>query len=203
MKRIISLLLCLYLFPSLLLAESQEEKRKIEEEKRHSLRSSEIYASREKEVAPQPAVPLEPEDLIYFIELTPKRITYGYDACKAIVVLMGVEYEYIDLNSQTAFLKEKKLLPKKIESEFDPMQPLRKGVAAYMFCKALGIKGGITLRLLGMNQRYAIKELSYEGIMSSGNTNDIVSGEELVSIVTQAADYKSKREQTSKPRPKK
>jgi len=191
MKRVLLLCLYLVLFPSLLMALTSEEKRRVEEEKRESLQPSEIQIVREKE----PVLPhISPIDLVYFTELMPKQVAFGYDACKALVILMGVEDQYLDLDAQVAFLKEKKLLSEKYEAELNPMQPLRKGLAAYMFCKALNIKGGITLRLFGMSERYAIKELTFEGIMPSGNVNDIVSGAELVSALTQSIDYMTKKQ---------
>ena len=187
---------CLTLFPSLLLAETPEEKRRIEEQKRQNLQPSEVQILKEHKIEPQPMAPLDTLDLVYFAELVPKKVTFRYDVSKAIVVLLGVENQYIDLDSQIAFLKEKNLLPKKYASEFDPMQPLRKGITAYIFCKALGIKGGLALRLFGMSERYALKEIAFQGIMSSGNVNDIVSGEELVSVVMQATNYTAKRQKS-------
>lgn len=191
MKIIIIIVICLSLLPSLSIAETLEEERRVEEEKREKLRPSEVQIA-EEEVQPPP---ISPEDFIYFIELMQKRITFRYDACKAMVILMGVEDEYIDLDSQIAFLRENHFLPKKIESDFDPILPLRKGLAAYMFCKTLDIKGGLCLWFLGINERYALQELAYEGIMASGNVNDIVSGEELISALTQASDYLAKKQQ--------
>lgn len=191
MKKVLLLCLCLILLPSLLMSETQGEKRRVEEEKRESLQPSEIQIVRKKEnIRPQISL----LDIDYFTELLPKQVTFGYDACKALVILMGVEDEYLDLDTQITFLKERKLLPKRYQTKFNPMQPLRKGLAAYMFCKALNIKGGITLRLFGMSQRYAIKELTFEGIMPSGNVNDIVSGAELVSALIQSVDYMAKRQ---------
>ena len=201
MNRIISLITILLLLsiicPSLLFAQSAEEKRAIEETKRESLRSSEVQAA--KEELP-PAAPLAPIDLIYFAELSLKKISFRYDACKAFVLLLGVEDEYIDLAAQVAFLQQNNLLPKKYRVEFDPMQPLRRGLLAYMFCQALEIKGGITLRVFGTSQRYALQELAFEGIMASGNVNDIVSGDELVSATTQAANYLAQKEAAARAR---
>ena len=194
MKKIFILSICLSLFSSLLIAQTTEEDRRIEEEKRESLQPTEAGIEKRK-ASPKPIAPI---DLIYFAELMPKKIAFRYDACKALVVLMGVEDQYIDLDSQVIFLKEKNLLPKKFETGFDPMEPLQKGLTAYMFCKALGIKGGICLSLFGMSERYALKELVYQGIMSSGNVSDIVSGEELVSIVMQSANYMAKKKEKIK-----
>lgn len=191
-KIVILLLISIALSPSFLMAQTSEEKRRVEEGKRESLQLTETH--KPKEEGP-PVQPIAPIDIVYFAELLPRRVAFRYDACKAFVVLMKVENQYIDLNSQIVFLKEKSFLPKKFRSEFDPMKPLRKGLAAYMFCKALNIKGGISLRLFGMNERYAVQEVAFEGIMPSGNVNDIVSGQELVSALMQAANYMVKKQE--------
>jgi hypothetical protein len=105
------------------------------------------------------------------------------------VLLMGVENQYIDLNSQIIFLKEKNLLPPEVASDFKPNEPLRKGLFAYMLYRALDMKGGIILSLFGTRERYALKELVYQGILSSGNVKDIMSGDELVTSTMRAADF--------------
>ena len=193
MKKIFIILASLVILPSLLIAQTREENRRIEEEKRENLRPSEGRIPKEKKAT---SPPLDPIDIIYFVELMPRKIAFRYDACKALVILKGVENQFIDLGSQIAFLRKNSILPKRFESEFDPTKPLRKGLTAYMFCKALEIKGGIFLRLLGMSERYALKELVHQGMMSSGNVKDIVGGEELVSILTQAGNYMAKRRET-------
>lgn len=184
MKKLFILWISLSIFPSSLAAQNQEQMRRIEEGKRESLRPSEGLDVEERRGA---TAPIDPNDLLYFIELIPRRIAFRYDASKALVILMGVEKRYIDLDSQITFLEEKNLIPKGFE--FDPKRPLRKGLTAYMFCKALEIRGGLILRLFGMNERYALKELVHQRIISPGNVKDIVSGEELVSILTNAGNH--------------
>jgi len=73
--------------------------------------------------------------------------------------------------------------------KFNYQEPLRKGQVAYMLCKALDMKGGLWLRLLGLSQRYALRELVYERVMVPGNVQDFMSGKELISTLNQAADY--------------
>lgn len=197
---IILLLFSIIFFPFVLMAETAEEKRRIEEEKRDELRSSETHPSRQQE---EKTLPLSFVDRIYFAELMTRKISFRYDASKIFVLLMGVENQYIDMNSQIIFLKEKNFLPKKLEADFSPREPLRKGLFAYMLYKALDVKGGITLSLFGISERYALKELVYQGILASGNENDILTGEELVSTTMRAADFiskknLSKREETTK-----
>lgn len=192
MKKMLVILVAFIIFPSLLLAQTPEQARRIEEQKRENLLPTEGQTSKVKKKTPPP---LDPIDFVYFAELMLKKITYRYDISKAIVILMGVENQFIDLGSQITFLKNENILPKKFDKkEFDVTKPLRKGLTAYMFCKALKIKGGILLTLFGVNQRYALKELVHQGVMSSGNVKDVVSGEELVLILTRAGIYMAKKQ---------
>jgi len=133
-------------------------------------------------------------DSFYLAEMPLRKVTYRYDLCKALVLLRGVENRYIDLNSQVAYLKQEGLLPERLEDEFDPMLPLRKGLTAYILRNALNIKGGLFLHLFPSSERFALSELLYVGIMSAGNTNDLVSGDELSSIITRAANHIAKHD---------
>jgi hypothetical protein len=67
-----------------------------------------------------------------------------------------------------------------------------------MFAKAMDIKGGMTLRIFGLTQRYALKELVYQDIMLPGIVHDFVSGQELIWTLTQAADYMAEKQAHSK-----
>lgn len=137
---------------------------------------------------------------LYFAMLAQKRVVFRYDAAKALVILMGVDEEHISLDAQIAYLKAQGLLPKRFHREpFDPQQPLRKGEAAYMFRQALNIQGGLALRLFGPSERYALKELEYQGIMAPGHVRDLVSGMELVQIMDQAARFKLKHTAARQP----
>ena len=133
-------------------------------------------------------------DTLYFAEMALRTITYRYDLCKALVVLRGVENQYIDLDSQVAFLKQAQLLPRRFQKAFDPMQPLRKGLAAFIFRKALNIRGGLFLQIFSSSERLALNELVYQGLMSAGNPNDLLTGEELASITMRAANYISEHD---------
>lgn len=168
-----------------------QQDRRIEEEKRDELSPTITTPSAPVTPAPltKPPVPAPLKEL-YFISLLPKRVTFRYDAAKAIVILMGVDEECIDLSAQVSYLQNHQLLPRRLRREFDPMQPLRKGVLAYALYRALHIRGGIALHLFGPTERYALKELIFRGIMSSGLTHELISGQEFVQVMSQAADYK-------------
>lgn len=196
MKRIAFILpVLIFISPLNCPGQSLQEKRRIEEQKRQDLKPTEAAMPVTKETIPSS---IDRTDQNYLMEFMLKRVTFRYDLCKVIMLLLGVENEYITLDSQIAFLKENKLLPKKIAKDFKPMEPLRKGLAAYVFYKALDIKGGVIITVFGVSERYALKELSYQGIMPSGNTNAIVSGDELISTLTETANYLTKKQEQTK-----
>lgn len=183
-----AILLILFIIPSALYSKVNEERR-IKQGKITSLQPTEIPSTYGK--SPQPLPKEESEDS-YFQDLLSREIAYNKDACKAIVILLGVKDTYADADSQKAFLEESKIIPIKGRG-FDLEAPICKGAAAWMFCRALGIKGGLWLRFFGMSERYALRELVYEGIMPGGSTDEIVNGQELVLMLTKAAEYATEK----------
>lgn len=179
-----------------------QQDRRLEEEKREELKPT-------IETGAPPAVPDRaavrspvpiPIPELYLAGLIRQRIIFRYDGLKAIVVLRGVDEEYIDLNAQVAYAQAQGFLPTRKAKTYDPMQPLRRGEAAYLFHQALGIKDGLALHLLGPTERYALKELVFQGFLSGGRVNDLVSGEEFVQLVMQAAEHKAAQESKQRKR---
>lgn len=196
MKKALLLFVLPIFLPAFLSAGSVKDEKRIEEDTRTSLRPTETQPSLDIRTIPEPPS----LELKYFQELFSQKIVTRKETIRAFLILLGKEKEVPDFDSQIAFLKEKGILPQKIADEFSPDEPLRKGLAAYMFCQALGIKGGLWLRLFGMNQRYALRELAFEGIMPRGNTDDLLSGKEFVLILTGAAEFLAEKTRTQKNR---
>ena len=186
------LLICLAPWGPAVQGETLQQERRIEEEKRESLKPIVILpppAAAPAALAAEQPVPL-PIKQLYLAMLVPKRIAFNYDAAKAIVILMDVDEEHLDLTAQVAYLKERGFVPRRLQQTFDPMAPLRRGVAAHMFHRALGIRGGLAWHLFGPTERYALKELVFRGIMASGHPHDLISGAELVQIMSLVAQRK-------------
>lgn len=183
LKFILNICLLIFCLPSFATTTSE---RRIEEDKRKQLFNSEVHA---KEQTTTKSSELDRADQSYLNQLAFRKIAYRYDLYKTITLLKGVEMQYFDLNAQILYIKNNKLAPKNVLNNPEPNLPLRKGVLAYSIYKSLNLRGGLTNILFGTSQYYAIKELAYYGIMSSGNINDIVSGDELVSVISQASNY--------------
>jgi len=73
--------------------------------------------------------------------------------------------------------------------DFDANRPLTKGKLAYMVYQACGVPGGLTLKLTGPTQRYCLRELQYQGMISSGSWYTPVTGMEYVAVLSRAAAY--------------
>jgi len=186
---ILSLIFILLSYCSASAAPGPQDSRRIEEQKRENLKSTQSPYQGKKLQRPTKATPLQPDDIVYITEMSFRKVTYGYDLCKIIVILKGTENQYIGLDAQVAYLKEQNFLPKNAQDTFDPMKPLRRGLTAYVLRKVLNVRGGIFPTLFGESERYALKEMTYKGIMSSGNIHTIISGDELASTITRAVSY--------------
>ena len=71
----------------------------------------------------------------------------------------------------------------------NPNARLRRGHVAYMICRTCGIRGGITMTLLGPSERYAFRECRHLGVWDGGNQRDYLTGGELLGLLKWAADY--------------
>lgn len=160
--------------------------RRIEEEKRLSLQSSEVIA-----VGLNPANEVTNRDHTsqYLNQLFLKKITRRYDLYKVITIILGVESEYIDFDSQFEFLKRNNIIDQSLAVEAKLDKPLQRGFTAYLFCRVLDLKGGVLTRIFGFNERRAIRELAFQDIIKGGNLSDYISGKELIVILTQVANF--------------
>ena len=160
--------------------------RRIEEEKRQSLFLTEgvggsldsINEAANKNYSSQ-----------YLNRLFFKKVAYRYDLYKVITIVLGVESKHIDIDSQIEFLKINNIIDEGLSINFKLNKPLDKGLTAYLLCRVLDLRGGLLARIIGLNQRRAIKELGFQGIISDGNVSDYLSGKELIIILTRTADF--------------
>jgi len=72
----------------------------------------------------------------------------------------------------------------------NPEAKLTRGRAAYMICRACGIRGGVTMTITGTTERYAYRECVFLGVWREGGTQrDYMTGSELMGVLKWAADY--------------
>ncbi|MBP7217262.1 MAG: hypothetical protein KBA46_08290 [Candidatus Omnitrophica bacterium] len=180
MKKTLLILLFSALFCYRAFGLSPEETRKIESEKRTSLSNTEIISA---PASVSPANSPDDQRDAFLSGLFSKEYVTIDDALQTISLLLN--------QSKDVFQED--VLPPALKKSADMNAPLRKGTAAFMFYKALNIKGGIWLKSFGTTERYALRELVFKDIMLAGYTQDYVSGKELLYTLTRSAEYLSER----------
>jgi LysM repeat protein len=94
-------------------------------------------------------------------------------------------------DQQAAVLIERKVMPAAWLKS--PKAKFTRGRAAYMICGACHIKGGVTMRVFGLSERYAFRECVFLGIWERGTQHDLLTGGELLGLLKWAADYNEAR----------
>jgi hypothetical protein len=90
-------------------------------------------------------------------------------------------------------LKEKRL----VGSGFSggAAEPVRRGTLAVALSQALSIKGGLSMRLFGPHDRYAVREMEYAGLYPPSSPQQTFSGPEFLGIIGRAEDYQRARDE--------
>ncbi len=74
-------------------------------------------------------------------------------------------------------------------TEIPARETARVGWVARAVCLETGIEGGLTMRLIGPRQRYAVKELNHMRWLPEMSQNQAVSGLQLISVLSEAEDH--------------
>ena len=188
-RKIIIIIFCL-LLPHILQAQTTLEERRVEEEKRESLKSSEPQEE-SSDIKPQPQTssPKTPDQSKhrFFKKLLSQKMVPLSDGLYAVMYLLDKIPEHTDFSVQYNYLQSRHFLPSHIPE--NPHQPLTRGETAYLFYKSLNLKGGVLLKFFGTRQRWAHQELVFEKIMYSGSDQEYISGKEFVITFINAINY--------------
>ena len=144
------------------------------------------------------ALPLQ-SDTSYFRELVNKGNATYYDAYRMMAILeSGQDTPDVKFDDLKKGLTKLGIIPEdwdtKKETEF-----VNRGELSYMLFKALEMKGGLTVRIFGVSCRYAFRECVDKKLIVEGYANQLLSGEELISILAEAEKYQQKNLPDKKP----
>jgi len=136
---------------------------------------------------------LPASDAEFFAELGYKPVATASDAARVLVVLLSKGKElggtFADCK---AYLRDHAVLPDGWLDKATADTPLTKGRLATLLCKALHIRGGLWMRLLGPVPRYALHECVYLELMVPGAEYAHVQGGELVGIIDRADRFQTR-----------
>ncbi len=145
-------------------------------------------------------------------DLINRDIATYEDGCRAFSCFVDVPAEKMTFEEVVAELEEKEIVEK--GWKYNAEKPLTCGMMAYMLCKILKIKGGLTMRVIditkrfalpdiGMGKRYAYLEIQRMGLLPSGKKKPI-KGHDLLAVLYRLEQYikmeemEKKREEVKK-----
>lgn len=70
-----------------------------------------------------------------------------------------------------------------------PGSPATRGFAAQVFARALGIRGGVWMRLTGEGARHSYRELKFLGMLPEGGPGVLLTGDELAGLLAAASRW--------------
>ncbi len=148
------------------------------------------------------AAPAEAEvasDAQFFAELGYKDAATAADTARALVILVSEGAETGgDFVGDKKYLRDRGITCGWLETAAGD-DPTEKGHLASCLCRALGIRGGLWMRLFGPVPRYALRECVYLNLMTNGAEYKHVTGGELVGIIDRADRFRLKEAGESLP----
>ena len=139
-------------------------------------------------------------------DLVERGVATYEDGCRAISHFVDVPAGTMTFEEVVAELKEKGIIGRRWKYKAD--KTLTRGMMAYMICKVLKIKGGLTMRVInavksgtslicsslkiknglavpdiGMTKRYAYLECQYMGIVPIGHKKTYLTGHDLLALM--------------------
>ena len=146
--------------------------------------------------APEKAVAnagADDSDARFFGELGYKDCATAADTARAFVILVSEGKQRPgDFGACKAYLARRGVLPDGWLDKAKADDPAEKSSLARLVCRAMGIKGGLWMRLLGPLPRLALRECVYHELMAGGADYAYVSGGELVGVIDRCDRWRAK-----------
>jgi hypothetical protein len=127
------------------------------------------------------------EQLEFWDRLADQPVTSNDDAFHGLLMFLDGDDPAADYAGRVRALQSRRMLPANFNQP--PNRAVDRGTLAVAILKALNIKGGLALRLLGPTPRYAVRELVFMDLYPPSSPNQTFSGAEFLGIVGKLEDY--------------
>ena len=127
----------------------------------------------------------------FFRQLIRKRIASKEDVCRAVALLLSLPEALGPYESLLASVKQKGVIP--ASWKFRPQDPATQGFACFTFIRALGVKGGLSTRILGFSGRTAYREAVYLNLTTPTGDRTRITGGELIAILQKASKIRREK----------
>jgi hypothetical protein len=130
----------------------------------------------------------DPESQMEFWhQLSERPVTCNDEAFHGLLLYVDGTDPNGTYEQRVAAMKSRKMLPQSFDQPAE--QAVHRGVLAMAICRALDIKGGVNLHLLGPTPRYATRELMFVGIYPISSPRQTFSGTEFLGIMGRVEDW--------------
>jgi hypothetical protein len=131
-------------------------------------------------------------------EIATREAVTQADAVRAVAIYLGERQKVDDLTACEDRLVAAGLLRGRFA--YQRAEVLRKGFAALLFVKAMGIEGGVSARLFGWGPRSAYKELEFLDMVPPLGERDKMTGAELLALLRLAQERRKEKEKEKEQR---
>lgn len=123
----------------------------------------------------------------FWAVLAEQPIATNDDALHAILLFLDDVDDSADYASRVESLRSRGVLPKNFNAL--PDEAISRGTVAVAMTNMLGIRGGLTMSLIGPNARYAIRELEFRQLFPPSTPNQILTGGEFTAVIDRVYSY--------------
>jgi hypothetical protein len=128
------------------------------------------------------------DEIAFWTHIEDFPIVSSADALHAMSIYAGGAGGDADYARRVASLKARDLLP--ADYALAPDAAINRGTLARFVAVWLKLPRGVNASLFGWNARYAIRELEFRGLLPPSSPNQLVSGAELIGVLSRADDYR-------------
>ena len=125
-------------------------------------------------------------EMDFWDALAKERAVCNRDALHALLLSFGAEPGKDDA-AALATAKQRGWVSQK--EDLVPLETARVGWIAKAVCIETKIKGGVTMRVFGPRERYAVNELNYREWLANMTPNQAISGIQLIALLGSAEDH--------------
>jgi hypothetical protein len=119
--------------------------------------------------------------------LASRKLATNDEAFHGVLLYLDSKDPANSYAERVELLKSRRLLPAGFAGQAD--EAVTRGTLAVPIARALQIKGGLMMSLVGPTPRYATRELQYLGLYPLSSPNQIFSGAEFVGIIGKLDDF--------------
>ncbi len=125
--------------------------------------------------------------LNFWHTLADRPVTSNDEAFHGLILFVAQEPVTTSYEDRVTFLKERGLLAKGFDGKAN--EAVRRGTVAVALTRELKIKGGLILHISPYSERYATREMIYEGLFPMSSPHQTFSGREFLGVIGKAEDY--------------